>query len=145
MLALMTNPERNTPCGIHRTFLLPDGSGKAPVEPAKSMLGNAGVIRLMPDEEITNGLGIAEGIENALTIMQHAGWPNIWATGTASGIAKFPVLAGIECLTIFADHDIAGTRAAQECASRWTLAGREVRIIVPRQHADWNDTLKAVA
>ena len=29
----------------------------------------------------------------------------MWAALSAGGIARFPVLAGIEALTIFADHD----------------------------------------
>lgn len=30
MLALMTDPETAEPVGVHRTFLLPGGTGKAP-------------------------------------------------------------------------------------------------------------------
>jgi len=38
MVALVTGRD-GEPAGIHRTFLLRDGSGKAPVTPAKMMLG----------------------------------------------------------------------------------------------------------
>jgi hypothetical protein len=34
MVALMTDPVTAEPCGVHRTFLLPDGAGKAPVDPS---------------------------------------------------------------------------------------------------------------
>ena len=40
---------------------------------AKMMLGTAGVIRLVPDEEVTTGLGLAEGIETALSHLTNAG------------------------------------------------------------------------
>jgi phage/plasmid primase-like uncharacterized protein len=45
----------------------------------------------------------------------------------------FPVLGGIECLTIFADNDKSGTglAAAEECAERWHRAGREALIHIP--------------
>jgi hypothetical protein len=48
----------------------------------------------------------------------------------AGNLANFPVLEGIESLTIFADRDQSGTGqgAAAECADRWLDAGREVRI-----------------
>ena len=48
MVALVTNGVDATPLAIHRTFLARDGSGKAPVDPQKMMLGpcRGGVVRL---------------------------------------------------------------------------------------------------
>lgn len=145
MLALMTDPVSNQPVGIHRTFLKPDGSGKADVTPAKMVLGSWGVIRLTPDDEVTVGLGISEGIENAITVLQHLNWSPVWAIGNAGSLASFPVLDGIETLTIFADHDIAGINAAQSCGPKWVQAGRAVQIIAPRMQADWNDAMRGAA
>ena len=39
MVALVTKGADGTPLAIHRTYLASDGAGKAPVEPAKMMLG----------------------------------------------------------------------------------------------------------
>ena len=103
MVALMTHPLTGQPCGLHRTFLLPNGAGKAAIEKPRQMLGPAGVIRLSPDDEVDLGLGICEGIETGLAIMA-AGRRPIWACGSLGGLRKFPVLDGIECLTIFADQ-----------------------------------------
>lgn len=145
MVALMTDPVTNEPLGVHRTFLMPDGTkARNPAnlhQPVKAMLGPAGIIRLAPDEEVTLGLGIAEGIETSLSIMQHAGWAPVWAAGSAGAIAKFPVLDGIECLTIFADADDRGAslKAAHECAERWSEGGREARVLAPKQGTDWAD------
>jgi len=140
MVALMTDPVTAEPCGLHRTFLLPDGSGKAPVERVRMMLGKAGVIRLSPDDEVELGLGICEGIETGLAILA-AGWRPVWACGSLRGLENFPVLGGIECLTVFADpkeQEIAGARA---CADRWADAGRESVLRIPRG-GDWNDVLR---
>lgn len=144
MVALMTDPATNAPIGIHRTFLQPDGSGKADVKPTKMMLGTAGIIRLSRDEDSTMGLGICEGIETGLAILQLIQWGPIWACGSAGGIARFPVLPGIEALTIFADADDqgAGLLAAQSCAEHWTAAGREVTIQTPPAGTDWLDALR---
>ena len=55
----------------------------------------------------------------------------VWANLDAANLARFPVLAGVEALTIFTDRDASGTgqRAALECAERWLDAGREVQIV----------------
>jgi hypothetical protein len=143
MIALMSDPETGEPRGIHRTFLRPDGSGKE----SKMMLGPAGVIRLA--EQVTNGLGIAEGIETALAVTQRIGWGPCWATGSSGGIAKFPVLPHTT-LNIFTDHDDsgAGLKAARECAERWANAARvawqqgrhviEAYIHLPPAGKDWD-------
>jgi putative DNA primase/helicase len=54
-----------------------------------------------------------------------------WAVCSSGGISGFPVLAGIEALTISVDHDPngVGDRAAAECAKAWRAAGRDVRMI----------------
>ena len=139
MLALMTDPATGKPCGVHRTFLARDGSGKAPGPmPAKMMCGGAGVVRLVPDADVTMGLGIAEGIETALSVMQGYGWRPVWAATSAGMIRTFPTLPGIECLTIFADADGAGMDAAEACGKRWISAGRDARICTPPA-GDFND------
>jgi hypothetical protein len=143
MVALMTNPVAGQARGIHRTFLLPGGSGKAPVEPVRQMLGKAGVIRLSPDDEVELGLGICEGVETGLAIMA-SGWRPVWACGSLNALTAFPVLGGIECLTVFADpkpHEVAGARA---CAARWAEAGREADVRTPLA-GDWNDSLGIAA
>lgn len=140
MVALMTDAITGEPCGVHRTALLPDGAGKA--TPGKMMLGRAGgaVVRLSADEDVTTGLAIAEGIETALA----APFRPIWACLSAGTMAAFPVLAGIEALTIFADHDKAGIEAANACGERWHAAEREVTILAPpKAGADFADMREA--
>jgi putative DNA primase/helicase len=148
MLALMTDPITGQPVGLHRTYLRPDGSAKAPaterngtVLTSKRILGRWGVVRLVPDAHVGRALGIAEGLENALTASQLIGLGPVWAAGTQNQIARFPLLPAIEALTIFADADDSGVglAAAHACADRWDAAGREVRIYRPRAGEDWND------
>lgn len=134
---------------IHRTFIRPDGSGKAdiPKKDQKKMYGpyKGGVVRLSPDDEVTTGLGICEGIETGLSVLNYGWWP-VWAALSDNGIRDFPVLDGIECLTIFADHDKneAGQKAALACASCWVKAGREVFILKPKKAGtDWNNAGKS--
>jgi putative DNA primase/helicase len=138
MLALMTSPEANEPVGTHITYLAPDGRGKASGPSSKVMLGSVGVVRLVPDDDVTMGLGLAEGIETALATMQRTGWRPIWAATCAGSVARFPVLPGIECLKLFADADAVGLTAARASAHRWADAGREGWISHPPA-GDWDE------
>jgi hypothetical protein len=133
---------------LHRTWLAPDGSGKAPVEKPRLLLKGhdkaGGVVRLFPDDEVTSGLAIAEGIETALTAAH--GFTPVWATIDAGNLAAFPVLDGIESLTVAIDHDKAGLDAFNGVAARWLAAGREVRQWLPPDYgADINDWAGAAA
>ena len=48
MVALVSRGPNDAPTAIHRTFLARDGGGKAPIDPAKMMLGpcRGGAVRL---------------------------------------------------------------------------------------------------
>jgi putative DNA primase/helicase len=148
MLALMRAIGTNRPMAVHRTALKPDGSGKADLPDGsnpKKMLGPAkgAVIKLPADEDVTHGLALPEGIETALTAVC-AGWRPVWASGTAGAIRRFPVLPGVEALTIFADPDPTGCKAARVCAERWAEADREAAVILPpSDDCDWNDIGRA--
>ncbi len=107
----------------------------------------ATAIKLSSDEVVTQGLTIGEGIETVLSGMV-LGFTPAWAVGDADNLKNFPVLAGIECLTVLVDHDASGTgqRAALECSARWTDAGCEVRRVLPNQAGkDFNDIVLARA
>jgi putative DNA primase/helicase len=85
---------------------------------------------------------LAEGIETALSLA-HAHTP-VWACVDAGNLAAMPVLAGIDSLTVAADHDEAGITAAETCARRWADAGREAYIVTPPgQRMDLNDMARA--
>lgn len=147
LVALVTDAVTREEISLHRTWIRPDGT-KAPVDPPRMLLGGhrkqGGVIRLWPDECVTYGLGIGEGIETALTlatVLRPA-----WSLIDAGNLTAFPVLASIEVLTIAADHDEAGLDAANTCALRWTQAGADVRLVIPpREGTDLNDYAKREA
>lgn len=144
MIGRIVNIQTNEIQGAHQTFLTPNGDGKADVEHQRLYLGPkaGGCIKLTEDSEVTTGLAVAEGIETALSGMM-AGYPT-WALLDAGNLAAFPVLNGIESLTILADNDEngRGQEAAESCARRWHEAGREVRVAVPAlAGSDWNDRL----
>jgi hypothetical protein len=131
---------------ITRTYLDDDGRkvGKAKtLAPADLPRPLRGIVRLSRDEDVLEGLIIVEGIETGLALMA-AGMRPVWATGSTSDLASFPILPGIECLTIVADHDEkgAGERAAHEVEARWRAGRREVRIFIRNRLGDFNDALR---
>jgi hypothetical protein len=145
LVALVTDAATREPLTLHRTWIRADGT-KADFDPPRMLLGGhrkaGGVVRLWPDDAVTEGLGIAEGIETALSLA-HAFQP-VWALIDAGNLAAFAPLAGIESLLIAADHDDVGTRAADECGRRWQEDGREVGIVTPpTSKADLNDVARA--
>jgi putative DNA primase/helicase len=149
MLALLRDAITDQPCGIHRTALKPDGSGKADIPDDRSpkrMLGRAkgAAIKIDADDAVMIGLHIAEGIESSLAARQ-LGYSPVWAVGSAGAIADMPVLVGIEALTIIHDTDEAGRRAAEACAGRWEAAGAEVLIASALGGGDANDALGRLA
>jgi hypothetical protein len=89
------------------------------------------VVKLTADEDVAYGLHLAEGVTSALAAAM-LGMTPIWAAGGTGNMAKFPVLSGIDALTLVADNDEsgAGQAAANACFCRWTAAGREVWTVI---------------
>jgi putative DNA primase/helicase len=146
LLALITDAATSEPISLHQTWVSPDGQ-KAAIKNPRLFLGDGhrkqgGVIRLWSNEAITTGLGVAEGIETALSLAH--GFAPVWSLMDAGNLAAFPYLPGIETLMIGADNDRAGLGAADECATRWAKCGAEV--FVTQQAAnDLNDVLREAA
>jgi hypothetical protein len=57
IVALVTRGADDVPIAIHRSFLARDGSGKAPVDPQRMMLGpcRGGAVRLTPVADVLDG------------------------------------------------------------------------------------------
>jgi hypothetical protein len=122
---------------VHRTLLSDDGR-----KLDRRMLGPVAgaAIKIDDDTDVEQGLTIGEGFETCLAARE-LGFRPIWALGSAGAIAEFPVLAGIDALTILAETDDSGAnaKAARACRHRWIAANREVLVATPRVVGDMND------
>ena len=127
---------------IHRTYLKPDGTGKANVAPNKMMLGSvkSGAVRL---SNPSSKLILTEGIETALSVAMSTGLPT-WATLSTSGMlnVEVPPLEITQKIIIAADNDNAGIGAANKLADRLLSAGYGVQIAMPPEGMDFNDLLQ---
>jgi hypothetical protein len=127
------------PRAIQRRGLTPNGQ-KLGKPRALGPKGGCAVM-ISASEDITYGLHIGEGVETILAAMMH-GFAPAWALGDTANVAGFPVLPGIDALTLIVDNDAnrAGQDASSECFDRWTEAGREVWSVLPDAvGADMND------
>ncbi len=141
MIACMRATAGDAITGIHRTRLTPDGT-----KIGRRMLGivAGGAIKLDADWDVTHGLHVGEGAETCMAARK-LGLRPCWALGSAGAIAVFPVLPGVECLTILAEHDDANRRAVDTCGARWHAAGREVVVVEPASGSDILDALRGAA
>jgi hypothetical protein len=125
---------------VHRTLLSDDGRKLA--VPRMSGVAGGAAIKIDADVDVTQGLHVSEGFESGLAGRQ-LGFRPAWALGSAGAIGKFPVLPGIEALTVFGetDDDGANIENAKACARRWTDAGREAWLLRPNLTGDLNDVV----
>jgi len=143
LVALVTRGYDGLPLGIHRTFLARDGSGKAPVDPSKMMLGpcSGGAVRFADPGDM---LMVGEGIETTLSAMKATKWP-AWAALSTSGLRNLELPPEVRDVIILADGDEPGEAAALHAKYRWRRQGRHVRIARPPRGSDFNDVLCGIA
>ncbi|HEY1447495.1 MAG TPA: toprim domain-containing protein [Caulobacteraceae bacterium] len=146
--------------GIHRTWLASDGSGKAPVDTAKKMLGpvRGGVIPLAKGPTgLTAGkadragarstLAVGEGIETCLTVAAARPDFRVWAAGSLSlmGSVEWPPCASGVVLLGENDASPVARKAFQAVEALWRkqAAGRRLEVARPLVGSDFNDWLTA--
>jgi putative DNA primase/helicase len=142
IVAVIRDPMTGTETGgIHRTFLADDGSGKAPIEKPKKMLGpSIGVVMLVPMRQ-DGTLGIGEGIETSLAGGKLFNVP-AWAALSAGNLRRFQFPPGLKRLFIFADRGKDGEAAANELYRRAVEAKIEAIIVWPKSDDDFAEDLK---
>jgi hypothetical protein len=129
---------------VHRTYLRPDGAGKAGLDGGdKLMLGGTqgGAVRLADGP---SRLVVAEGIESGLSLL--CGLLDdpitLWAGLSTSGLRGLRLPPQPGRLTIATDGDAPGREAAHALAERAHGLGWQVGILDPGNGADFNDILR---
>jgi hypothetical protein len=143
MLALIRDIKTNAPVAIHRTALTTDDP---PRRIDRKSLGptSGGAIKISPDHEVHSGLLIGEGIETVLSASKFLQFRPVWSLIDKNGVANFPVLSGIESVTLAVDNDDAGRYASRQCIDRLTHAGVEVITAQTNRVSDFNDLVMGV-
>lgn len=126
---------------VHRTFLDARTGRLAGFDRPKRALGSLqhGAVRLaMPQG---GRLGLAEGIETALSAMQLFGVP-CWATLGNERFGLVTIPESVRELHLFVDHDAGGDLAEERAREAYAAADRHITAMRPTElDEDWNDIL----
>ena len=131
------------PIAIHRTFLSVEGSTKAAFEKPKRALGSLGEAAVRLFAPVSGKLGLAEGIESALSAYALTGIP-VWATLGNERFGLVSIPESVTELHLFVDHDAGGELAASRGLGAYAQEGRTIQVRKPHpSDTDWNDELIA--
>ncbi len=157
LMALMTGPD-GKPAAVHRTWLAPDGMGKAEVTPQRKIWpsfkgaairvwrGASGLTeREAREAGLVETLVITEGVEDALSVALACPEHRIWAAGSLGNLNAIEPPPCAERVIICADNDWGKPQAGRQLdAALARLAGLGVSVEVARSHVgkDVNDALR---
>ena len=142
MLALVRGAD-GIGCQVHRTLLTKDGH-KAEVEQCRlfmpGLIAKGAAVRLMKHD---GELGIAEGIETALSAAILFQIP-VWAALNATLLKQWEPPVEAKRVVVFADNDAncAGQAAAYELARRLSSSVMVSVEMPEKSGSDWNDVLR---
>ncbi|MFO1116571.1 MAG: toprim domain-containing protein [Beijerinckiaceae bacterium] len=139
MVACVTNlTGRQT--GAHRTWLAPDGSGKAPVETPRRAMGDllGHAVRFGAQCEV---MAAGEGIETMLSLRYALPAMPMAAALSANHLAALLLPPTLRRLYIARDADAAGDAALATLTERAEAAGVEALALSPRM-GDFNEDLR---
>ena len=141
MIASVTDLD-NRITGAHRTWLSPDGSGKAPIDtPRRAMgdlLGNS--VRF---DRATHVMAAGEGIETMLSLRMALPHMPMVAAFSAAHLAAILFPATLRRLYIARDDDLAGDNAMASLVERAQAVGIEAITLSPRL-GDFNEDLRTL-
>jgi phage/plasmid primase-like uncharacterized protein len=155
-ITALVRDNQGKPVAIHRTFLTKEGKKLrlAGVGPSRkqtpSVSDTPGRVVSLAEPE-AGVLGLAEGLETALAVMQGTGYP-VWSCLSASMMPQFVPPAGVHTLIIFVDVDRSGAGQEAAQALRENLREHGIRVVfqVPLlkrdpswKSVDWADQLDA--
>ena len=148
-LLAVVRDKNGKPLTLHRTFLKPDGTGKAPVSRPKMVLApprdmRGGFIMLDKPTHMPDGghfVALTEGIENGLAVREGTGAP-VWVGISDRLMAMVNLPSTVRACAVFSDIDTSG--AGQRAASDFKANNAAVDVMnyPPRskeQKVDWND------
>lgn len=147
---------------IHRTWLAADGSGKAPVTPARKIWPRGWQGAIIPIARGAGGLSTAEaerrgikgrlvlveGIEDALTVALAHPDLRVWAVCALSNLRHIVLPACVDEVIVGADNDWGKPQAAKLLDAgldALQAQGRPVRVARATVGKDFNDQLRGAA
>ncbi|WP_304526765.1 toprim domain-containing protein [Halomonas sp. I5-271120] len=141
---------------LHRTYLTKTGKKLTRFGDARKMMSVAHETRgevtgasIQLGEPVDGVLGVAEGLETALSAYRGTGIP-CWSAVNATLLEKIEIPEGVHTVIIWADRDksLTGQKVAESLATKLKAAGLKVITMIPEMPVptrakgiDWNDVL----
>lgn len=128
--------------GAHRTWLAPDGSGKAPIDTPRRAMGDllGHAVRFGTARDV---MAAGEGIETMLSLRQVMPELPMAAALSANHLAALLLPTTLRRLYIARDDDPAGHRATARLTERAKAAGIEALTLTPAL-GDFNEDLRTL-
>ncbi|WP_299297408.1 CHC2 zinc finger domain-containing protein [uncultured Erythrobacter sp.] len=129
--------------GIQRTFLAPDGAGKADVPKPKLCLGqvSGGAIRL---GTVARNLIVCAGVEDGLSLQQELCQP-VWAVPGDTNLLRLVLPPTVRTVAIGGDNDRSGRDNTLKAAEAFSATGIAARRFFPVSAHDFNEELQEVS
>ena len=125
--------------GAHRTWLAPDGSGKAPVDPPRKAMGDL-LGHAVRFGDVRDVMAAGEGIETILSLRQALPTMPMVSALSAGHLAAILFPPHLRRLYIVRDNDPAGDSARDSLVDRAHKAGIEAITLSPML-GDFNEDL----
>jgi putative DNA primase/helicase len=126
---------------IQRIFLDRKTGMKAKISSPKKILGVAGKGSIRLGDTASGHLNLAEGFEDAASVMKIHNLANCWAV---CGIERYQLISIPDCIhsiTIYSQHGKEAARALKTAMPHLSANNRKVEIVMPPPGQDWNDFL----
>ena len=150
MIAMVCGSD-GQPVNLHCTFLSDDGY-KVGAEPSKRVmrgpLPDGCAVRLGPVGEVGQTMGIAEGIESALSASVLNDGLVVWSALNGQLLSKWAPPPAVQLVHIYADHDpnFTGHAKAYTLANRLVVQFKiKTMVHMPNDAGDWNDALNVAS
>lgn len=135
--------ERREIVALARVFVDRDGNKHPLLEDAKRTLGDprGGAVRI--GQLDGDHLNLAEGFEEAESVIALFGLPGCWSVNGAELYARVHIPDHIRSITIYSQHGAAAANGVAKARPHLGARGRTIAVELPPPGGDWNDAWRA--
>lgn len=135
--------ERREIVALARVFVDAHGNKHPRLEDAKRTLGDprGGAVRIGAVEG--DHLNLAEGFEEAESVVAMFGLPGCWSVNGAELYARVRIPDHIRSITIYSQHGAAAASGIARAEPHLAAGGRSIDVKLPPPGGDWNDAWRA--
>ena len=135
--------ERREIVALSRVFIDHDGNKHPQLEDAKRTLADPGRGAVHIGRIDGDHLNLAEGFEDAESVIPMFGLPGCWSVNGAELYARLHIPEHIRSITIYSQHGTAAASGIAKAEPHLAAGGRGIEVRLPPPGGDWNDAWRA--